>query len=159
MNALTDEALAMALAEAGRAGAKVDLIVRGACVVPTSLPGFSDNVRVRSIIGRFLEHSRVFYFLSGTEEHLYLSSADWMGRNMFRRIELAWPVRDAEERQRLIDETLTAYLQDGRDAWVMQSDGKYQRVVAAGRKQGASAQRALARRYSPADHRGKASWT
>jgi polyphosphate kinase len=159
-NALTDEALAMALAEAGRAGAKVDLIVRGACIVPASLPGFSDNVRVRSVIGRFLEHSRVFYFLSGREEHLYLSSADWMGRNMFRRIELAWPVRDAVQRQRLIDETLTAYLQDGRDAWVMQSDGQYHRVAGAGRKRaGASAQRALARRYSPGEDRGEAPWT
>jgi polyphosphate kinase len=159
MNALTDEALAMALAEAGRAGAKVDLIVRGACVVPASLPGFSDNVRVRSIIGRFLEHSRVFYFLGGREEHLYLSSADWMGRNMFRRIELAWPVRDAAQRQRLIDETLTAYLRDGRDAWVMRADGQYQRVSPARHKKGVSAQQALARRYSPVDQRGHDRWT
>lgn len=159
MNALTDEALAMALAEAGRAGAKVDLIVRGACIVPASLPGFSNNVRVRSIIGRFLEHSRVFYFRSGTDEQLYLSSADWMGRNMYRRIELAWPVHDAEQRQRLIDETLTAYLHDGRDAWVMRSDGQYQRVASAGRKPRVSAQRALAKRYSQANHRGQTSWT
>ncbi len=164
MNALTDESLAMALAEAGRAGARVDLIVRGACVVPAARPGFSDHVRVRSIIGRYLEHSRVFYFLIGDEEKLYLSSADWMGRNMFRRIELAWPVRDAVQRQRLIDETLTSYLHDGRDAWVMNAEGEYHRVAGAGRRSsGASAQRALAERYGsdlPDLPRGaKSSWT
>ncbi|HEX6720406.1 MAG TPA: polyphosphate kinase 1, partial [Burkholderiaceae bacterium] len=112
MNALTDEALALALAEAGRAGVSVDLIVRGACIVPAGRPGFTDNVRVRSIVGRFLEHSRVFYFRAGDEEKMYLSSADWMGRNMFRRIELAWPVEDPALRQRVIDETLTACLHD-----------------------------------------------
>jgi polyphosphate kinase len=148
MNALTDESLAQALAEAGVAGAKVDLIVRGACIVPAQMPGFSDNVRVRSIIGRFLEHSRVFYFRAGSDERMYLSSADWMGRNMFRRIELAWPVRDAAQRQRLIDETLNACLHDGSDAWIMDSEGRYCRVAATRAKPGASAQLALAERYA-----------
>ena len=161
MNALTDEPLALALAEAGRAGAKVDLIVRGACVVPAQRPGFSDNVRVRSIIGRFLEHSRVFYFRAGSDERLYLSSADWMGRNMFRRIELAWPVTDPAQRQRLIDETLTSYLHDGSDAWVMASDGTYSRITRGKRKGGASAQQALAVRYAGqlAPAAGKSTWT
>jgi len=147
MNALTDEALGLALAEAGRAGATVDLIVRGACIVPAGRPGFSDNVRVRSIIGRFLEHSRVFYFRVGDEETLYLSSADWMGRNMFRRIELAWPVDDPAMRQRLIDETLAAYLHDERDAWQMLPGGHYERVSRLRGKAGPSAQRALSERY------------
>ena len=147
MNALTDEPLGLALAQAGRAGVAIDLIVRGACVVPADRPGLSDNVHVRSIIGRFLEHSRVFYFRIGDEEKLYLSSADWMGRNMFRRIELAWPIDDPLVRQRLIDETLTAYLHDERDAWQMMPDGRYERVAKLRGKAGRSAQRALSERY------------
>jgi polyphosphate kinase len=158
MNALTDESLALALAEAGRAGAKVDLIVRGACVVPAGLAGFSDGVRVRSIIGRYLEHSRVFYFHAGDDEHMYLSSADWMGRNMFRRIELAWPVRDPAQRQRLIDETLTAYLHDGRDAWIMDEHGRYRSVADLRGRSGASAQQALVRRYGGSSGTGDP-WT
>jgi polyphosphate kinase len=147
MNALTDEALASALVDAGRAGVAIDLIVRGACVVPAARPGLTDNVRVRSIVGRFLEHSRVFYFRAGDDEKLYLSSADWMGRNMFRRIELAWPINDAALRQRLIDETFTAYLHDDRDAWQMMSSGQYERVATLRGKPGRSAQRALSERY------------
>jgi len=83
---------------------------------------------VRSIIGRFLEHSRVFYFRSGNDESLYLSSADWMNRNMLRRVELAWPVEDAALRQRVIDECLVAYLHDNVDAWTMDAHGHYIRV-------------------------------
>jgi polyphosphate kinase len=147
MNALTDEALALALAEAGRAGVSVDLIVRGACIVPAGRAGFTDNVRVRSIVGRFLEHSRVFYFRAGDDERMYLSSADWMGRNMFRRIETAWPINDPALRQRLIDETLTAYLHDERDAWQMMPGGHYERLARLRGKPGRSAQRELARRY------------
>ena len=128
MNALTDEALIAALIGAGRKGVKIDLIVRGACTLPSLVPGLSDNIRVRSVIGRFLEHSRVFYFREGKDESLYLSSADWMNRNMMRRIELAWPVTDPVLRQRLIDECLVAYLHDGRDAWDLGADGVYRRV-------------------------------
>jgi polyphosphate kinase len=128
MNTLTDEKLMEALVEAGQAGVQIDLIVRGACMLPAQRPGLTDNIRVRSIIGRFLEHSRVFYFRSGHEESLYLSSADWMNRNMLRRVELAWPVEDAVLRQRIIDECLVAYLQDDLDAWVMDANGHYTRV-------------------------------
>ncbi|WP_088957320.1 polyphosphate kinase 1 [Variovorax sp. HW608] len=128
MNALTDEALIAALVKAGQKGVKIDLIVRGACTLPAKVPGLTDNIRVRSVIGRFLEHSRVFYFRQGNDESLYLSSADWMNRNMLRRIELAWPVTDPVLRQRLIDECLVAYLHDGRDAWNLDSDGVYHRV-------------------------------
>lgn len=129
MNALTDEALIVALIEAGRQGVQIDLIVRGACQLPAQRPGWTDNIRVRSIIGRFLEHSRVFYFAWGKHEELYLSSADWMRRNMLRRVELAWPVTNRKLRQRVIDECLAAYLHDDRDAWVLESDGKYQRPM------------------------------
>ena len=104
MNALTDEALVRALLRAGAQGARIDLIVRGACTLPAQLAGHSENIRVRSIVGRFLEHTRVFYFAAGEQEDLYLSSADWMNRNMLRRVELAWPVREATMRQRIIDE-------------------------------------------------------
>jgi polyphosphate kinase len=91
----------------------------------------TDNIRVRSIIGRFLEHSRVFYFRTGNDESLYLSSADWMNRNMLRRVEVAWPVEDPVLRQRVIDECLVAYLHDTEDAWNMNADGHYSRAMPA----------------------------
>ncbi len=154
MNALTDEDLMLALVRAGRCGVKIDLIVRGACMLPAQVPGVTDNIRVRSIIGRFLEHSRVFYFRCDGTEELYLSSADWMNRNMLRRIELAWPVTDAVIRQRIIDECLVAYLHDGRDAWDLQPDGTYVRV---GRSDdnGYGAQAALMARYTAPRQRQK----
>ncbi len=146
MNALTDLPLIEALLEAGQKGAKIDLIVRGACMLPAGVVGMSENIRVRSVIGRFLEHSRVFYFCADQEESLYLSSADWMSRNMTRRIELAWPVQDPALRQRIIDECLIAYLHDGRDAWDLSSDGQYHRVGLTA--PGPGAQQALMQRYS-----------
>jgi polyphosphate kinase len=148
MNALTDEPLMQALVRAGQRGTRIDLVVRGACMLPARVPGLTDNIRVRSIIGRFLEHSRVFYFRAGHEEQLYLSSADWMNRNMLRRIELAWPVNDPQLRQRLIDECLVAYLHDSRDAWDLQPDGSYKRVKGAEGPQGHGAQQALMERYA-----------
>lgn len=128
MNTLTDEKLMEALVRAGQAGVQIDLIVRGACMLPAQRTGFTDNIRVRSIIGQFLEHSRVFYFASGDHEILYLSSADWMNRNMLRRVELAWPVEDVALRTRIVNECLVAYLQDNVDAWELDADGNYKRV-------------------------------
>jgi len=148
MNALTDVPLIEALIEAGQKGAQIDLIVRGACMLPARVAGLSDNIRVRSVIGRFLEHSRVFYFCADQDESIYLSSADWMSRNMTRRIELAWPVRDPALRQRLIDECLIAYLHDGRDAWDLGADGQYHRVGL--NVPGHGAQNALMQRYGAA---------
>jgi polyphosphate kinase len=155
MNALTDEDLMLALVRAGQRGVKIDLIVRGACMLPAGVPGVTDNIRVRSVIGRFLEHSRVFYFRCGEEENLYLSSADWMNRNMLRRVELAWPVTDPVLRQRIIDECLVAYLHDGADAWDLQPDGKYLLVSPADPAQRHGAQAALMARYSPLHNAGK----
>ncbi|MCE2659479.1 MAG: polyphosphate kinase 1 [Rubrivivax sp.] len=132
VNALTDEALMDALEAASQAGAQIDLIVRGACMLRPGVSGRSDNIRVRSVVGRFLEHTRVLYFRWGpreSDEVLYLSSADWMSRNMFRRVEAAWPVRDRVMRQRVIDEMLVPYLMDTRDAWQLDSDGRYERVA------------------------------
>jgi polyphosphate kinase len=146
MNSLTDEPIMDAMVRAGQAGVQIDLIVRGACMLPAQVPGKTDNIRVRSIIGRFLEHSRVFYFRCQDEEELYLSSADWMNRNMLRRIELAWPVTDAALRQRIVDECLSAYLHDGVDAWQMQADGHYLPTRAT--PGGHSAQQALMTRYA-----------
>ncbi len=142
VNALTDAALIEALIVAGQAGAEIDLVVRGACTLPPGVPGQTDRIRVRSVVGRFLEHTRVLYFGWGEgvdDEALYLTSADWMSRNMFRRIEIAWPVREPALRQRLIDECLIPYLLDGKDAWIEQGDGSYLPVGV----DGASAQQAL----------------
>jgi polyphosphate kinase len=155
MNALTDEDLMLALVRAGQRGVKIDLIVRGACMLPAQVPGVTDNIRVRSIIGRFLEHSRVFYFRCAQEETLLLSSADWMNRNMLRRVELAWPVTDPVLRQRIIDECLVAYLHDGRDAWDLQPDGTYLRVNPQGDIPRYGAQAALMARYSAPQHQDK----
>lgn len=148
MNSLTDKRLADALVVAGQSGVEIDLIVRGACSLPALRPGFTDRIRVRSIIGRFLEHSRVFYFRIGDHDSLYLSSADWMNRNMLRRIELAWPVLDKTLRQRIIDECLVAYLFDSADAWILNSEGEYTRVRASEGHRTLSVQRELMNRYS-----------
>ena len=154
MNSLTDIDLIYALIRAGQNGVSIDVIVRGACMLPAQVKGLTENIRVRSIIGRFLEHSRLYYFRQGVDDELYLSSADWMNRNMVRRIELAWPVTDGVQRQRLIDECLLAYLHDSQDAWDMQPDGSYQSARGAGVRQGHSAQAALMARYGL--HNGKA---
>jgi polyphosphate kinase len=148
MNALTDDGLMRALIKAGQQGVKIDLIVRGACMLPAQVPGLTENIRVRSVIGRFLEHTRVFYFRAGDDETLYLSSADWMNRNMFGRIELAWPVTDPVLRQRIIDECLVAYLHDTQDAWDLLPDGTYKRTALLPRSRKQSAQVALMARYS-----------
>lgn len=147
VNALTDVPLIQALINAGRAGAKIDLIVRGACMLPPGIVGVTDRIRVRSVVGRFLEHSRVLYFCWGDgndDQALYLSSADWMGRNMFGRIEIAWPVRDAAMRQRVIDECLVPYLHDRQDAWALRLDGTYERIGT----ERPSAQQALLQRFA-----------
>jgi polyphosphate kinase len=147
MNSLTDEALVRSLILAGKRGVKIDLIIRGACMLPAQVPGQTDNIRVRSVIGRFLEHSRVFYFRQNETQDLYLSSADWMNRNMVRRVELAWPVTDPVLRQRIVDECLVAYMHDGVDAWDLGPNGEYTQCTG---KEGAGAhgaQAALMARY------------
>jgi polyphosphate kinase len=159
MNSLTDEKLMEALVRAGQTGVEIDLIVRGACMLPALRPGFTDRIRVRSVIGRFLEHTRVFYFRAGDAETLYLSSADWMNRNMLRRVEVAWPVDDPLLRQRIVDECLMAYLNDTVDAWLLNEQGHYTRVNAlknsvkspAKARSGRSAQTALMAKYDSTD--------
>lgn len=126
MNSLVEPEVIMALYEASQAGVKIDLIVRGVCALRPGVKGLSENIKVRSVIGRFLEHTRVFYFYNGNQQDLYLASADWMDRNFFRRIEICFPVRDKKLKKRIFEEGLQMYLQDNTQAWQMGEDGHYQ---------------------------------
>ncbi len=127
MNALLEPQTITALYEASQAGVKVDLIVRGVCALRPGVPGLSENIRVRSVIGRFLEHTRIFYFRNNLKHNVYLSSADWMDRNFFRRIEVCFPVLDKKMKKRVIEEGLKVYMQDNCQAWDMDADGHYRR--------------------------------
>lgn len=140
MNTLQDESIIEALYEASQAGVKVELIVRGACVLRPGVPGLSDNIKVRSIVGRFLEHSRVFYFRNDGANDVWLASADWMNRNLFRRVEVAFPVLDKHLKKRVIDEGLKPYLKDNQNAWELDSHGRYHRRKPTARQQPFSAQ-------------------
>ncbi|MES1944618.1 polyphosphate kinase [Salinisphaera sp. PC39] len=124
MNALVEPQTIRALYAASQAGVEIDLIVRGICCLRPGVPGVSDNIRVRSIVGRFLEHTRVFYFANDGDAELYLSSADWMDRNFFRRVETCFPVEDESLRARVLRD-LDTYLADNCQAWELQSDGTY----------------------------------
>jgi polyphosphate kinase len=125
MNSLLEPEIIEALYTASQAGVHIDLIVRGVCCLRPGVPGLSENIRVRSLIGRFLEHHRIYYFHANGEEKLYLASADWMERNFFRRIEVCFPVLDARLKRRVIKEGLRGYLADNCQAWDMDSDGNY----------------------------------
>jgi polyphosphate kinase len=127
MNALLEPEIIAALYEASQAGVSIDLIVRGVCTLKPGVPGVSENIRVRSVLGRFLEHSRVFYFWNGGAEDTYLASADWMDRNFFRRIEVCFPLLDPDIRARVIHEGLKIHLAATDNAWEMQADGSFQR--------------------------------
>jgi polyphosphate kinase len=128
MNSLIEPEVIQALYRASQAGVKVDLLVRGICALRPGIPGVSDNIQVRSVMGQFLEHSRVFYFLNDGESEVYGSSADWMPRNFFRRVETCFPIEDPDLRDRVIKETLSFYFADNTNAWILKKDGSYQRV-------------------------------
>jgi len=129
MNALVEPQIIQALYAASQAGVEIDLIVRGICCLRPGIPGVSDRIRVRSIIGRFLEHTRVYWFLNDGKEEVYCASADWMDRNFFRRVEIAFPIEDKGLRQRVIKESLQGYLADNTQAWELQADGGYRRLT------------------------------
>lgn len=129
LNSLVEESLIVALYEASQAGVKIDLIVRGICCLRPGVPGVSENIRVTSIVGRFLEHSRIFYFGNDGKPKLYLGSADWMPRNLFRRVEVCFPVLDPGIRKRIIDIIIPGYLSDCVKARVLGPDGVYSRIV------------------------------
>ena len=143
MNALQDASIIDALYEASVAGVKIDLIVRGACVLRPGVAGLSESIRVRSIVGRFLEHSRVFCFHNDGAEDLYLASADWMNRNLFRRIEVAFPVLDKALKKRVMQEGLLPYLKDNLNSWELDSEGEYHRRRPRSDQAGFSAQEFL----------------
>ncbi|WP_137719997.1 polyphosphate kinase 1 [Methylobacillus flagellatus] len=125
MNSLLDADVIRALYDASSAGVQIDLLVRGVCALKPGIPGVSDNITVRSIVGRFLEHTRIFYFYNDRAEDVYLSSADWMYRNFFRRIEVCFPLLDAKVKKRVMQEGLLPYLKDNLNAWEMQPDGSF----------------------------------
>ncbi|WP_374586383.1 polyphosphate kinase 1 [Pseudoduganella sp.] len=143
INALTDEPVIRALYAASRDGVKIDLIVRGACMLKPGVPGLSENIRVRSIIGRFLEHSRIYYFRNDLAHDVMLASADWMNRNLLRRIEVAFPVLDRALKRRVVAEGLTPYLKDNSNAWELDDHGVYHRRKPRGKQKPFSAQQHL----------------
>lgn len=131
VNSLTDPKMIKALYKASQAGVRIDLIVRGMCCLRPGIPGVSHNIHVRSIIGRFLEHSRVYYFLSGGEEKIFLASADWMERNLDRRVETCFPLEGKKLKLRVKKE-LETYLSDNVGSWILQPDGRYVRSTPSG---------------------------
>ncbi|SEJ68481.1 polyphosphate kinase [Pseudomonas linyingensis] len=147
MNSLTDPKVIKALYKASQSGARIDLIVRGMCCLRPGIAGVSHNIQVRSIIGRFLEHSRAFYFLNGGDEQLYLSSADWMERNLDKRVEACFPLEGKKLITRVKKE-LEAYLADNTQAWVLQSDGRYLRLQPSGNQNPRNAQALMVEKLS-----------
>lgn len=145
MNALLEDQVIALLYEASQAGVKIDLIVRGVCALKPGVKGLSERITVRSVVGRFLEHSRIFYFYDGGNEHVLLSSADWMDRNFFRRIEIAFPVLDRKLKKRVIDEGLRVQLVDNALAWTMDAEGQYMRKNVRGAARRAGQEILLAR--------------
>ena len=139
INSLTDPKVIKALYKASQCGVKIDLIVRGMCCLRPGIPGVSHNIQVRSIIGRFLEHTRVYYFLNGGDEQIYLASADWMERNLDKRVETCFPLEGKKLIGRVKKE-LEAYLADNTQAWVLQTDGSYQRLQPTGNQNPRNAQ-------------------
>jgi len=128
MNALLEPSIIQALYQASQAGVEIDLIIRGLCILRPGVKGLSERIRVRSIVGRFLEHSRIYHFANGGESEIYLGSADWMPRNLFERCEVVFPVRDPAALARIHDEILPAYMADTVKARLQQSDGTYLRA-------------------------------
>jgi polyphosphate kinase len=128
LNALVEPKIIRALYQASQAGVKIDLIVRGACCLRAGVAGISDNITVRSIVGRFLEHTRIYYFHNGGDPKVFCASADWMDRNFFRRVETCFPIEEENLRNRVVQDGLMTYLSDNTQAWILQSDGTYKRV-------------------------------
>ncbi|AQZ80977.1 polyphosphate kinase [Acinetobacter calcoaceticus] len=143
VNALTEVQLINKLYEASQAGVQIDLIIRSICCLRPGLPNLSENIRVRSIVGRFLEHTRVYYFSNNGDARIYCSSADWMDRNLFNRVEACFPVEDPALKKRIYQQGLVNYLQDNQQAWLLQGDGTWIRAEPAEGEKLHNAQRAL----------------
>jgi polyphosphate kinase len=143
INALVDPKIIRSLYRASQGGVKIDLIVRGICRLKPGISGVSENIKVRSIIGRFLEHSRVYYFENDGDPKVFCSSADWMDRNFYRRVEVCFPIEDEDLRKNLIKDGLMTYLSDNSQAWELMSDGSYKRLLPAKNQKLRSAQMRL----------------
>ena len=128
VNALTEVQLINKLYEASQAGVQIDLIIRSICCLRPGLPNLSENIRVRSIVGRFLEHTRVYYFSNNGNPRIYCSSADWMDRNLFNRVEACFPIEDPALKKRIYQQGLLNYLKDNQQAWLLQGDGVWERA-------------------------------
>ena len=147
VNSLIEPQLIKSLYRASMAGVTIKLIVRGPCSLRPGVKGISENIEVRSVVGRFLEHSRVFYFYNGGRSKIYCSSADWMDRNFFRRVETAWPLEDRNIKKRVLSE-LELYLKDNQNAWILQSDGNYVRAKSGKKDKKITAQAELLKQFS-----------
>lgn len=143
VNALTENDLINKLYEASQAGVQIDLIIRSICCLRPGLPNLSENIRVRSIVGRFLEHTRVYYFSNNGNPRIYCSSADWMDRNLFNRVEACFPIEDPALKKRIYQQGLVNYLNDNQQAWLLNADGVWQRAQVAEGEQPYNAQQAL----------------
>lgn len=148
MNSLSEASVIRALYEASQAGVPVDLVIRGICCLRPGVKGLSENVRVRSVVGRFLEHTRAWCFHAEGRQTVYLTSADWMSRNLHRRVETAFPVRTGRLKQRVIREGMDLYLADNTQAWLLQSDGSYVRAEPKDGEERFCAQQALLERWA-----------
>jgi polyphosphate kinase len=148
MNALTEPEVISALYKASRAGVKIDLIVRGICCLRPGIPGISENIQVRSIVGRFLEHTRCYYFQNGDHPEIFCASADWMDRNLSKRVEECYPVENPDLKRRLVEEGLKLYLQDNTQAWMLDRDGNYTRLTPSADATPISAQQTLLQRLA-----------
>jgi polyphosphate kinase len=157
VNALVDKLLIRALYKASQAGVKIDLIVRGACCLRPGIPGWSETIRVVSVVGRFLEHSRVFLFRNGGADEVYLGSADLMERNLDRRVEVVFPVEDATIAAAIRDEIIPAYLRDTVNSRELQPDGTYRRIETGQGRKPFDVQSWLQRRYRLTDVSGRRS--
>jgi len=148
LNSLSEPRIIQALYQASQAGVEVDLVVRGICCLRPGLPGVSENIRVRSILGRFLEHTRVYHFHAGGRDLVFCSSADWMARSFFTRVETCFPVEDPRARARVLEEGLELYLQDNSQAWALLPDGHYRRIKPGSGKARCAQEELLARHVS-----------
>lgn len=143
VNALTEVQLINKLYEASQAGVQIDLIIRSICCLRPGLPNLSENIRVRSVVGRFLEHTRVYYFSNNNNPRIYCSSADWMDRNLFSRVEACFPIEDPALKKRIFEQGLQTYLQDNQQAWLLQGDGVWKRTEPQPNEQPHNAQQLL----------------
>ncbi|MCW8830070.1 MAG: RNA degradosome polyphosphate kinase, partial [Gammaproteobacteria bacterium] len=143
INSLVDKSIIQELYRASQAGVKIDLIIRGVCRLRPGVKGISENITVRSIVGRFLEHSRIYYFQNIDKPKVYCSSADWMERNMYRRVEACFPILDEALKKRVINEGLLTYLADNTDSWILQADSNYKRLAPTAKQKPKSVQMSL----------------